>query len=105
MFAAASGTFGRPVLTPATTAIRSIGTADFNGDGIPDVIVVQAVDSIDQEIVGYVGRGDGRFDIVSTHVIDNGIRSDIQAGDLGTGKTDILYRGPSPSGIVCIPSL
>jgi hypothetical protein len=100
------GTFGAPVLTAASAAIRTLVVGDFNGDGVPDVAIVQPFDSTDQTILAFVGRGDGTFKVVTTSVRDTGIRAAIQAVDLaGSGKTDIFYMSSSNGAIRMVPSL
>lgn len=100
------GTFGAPVPTAASAAIRTLVVGDVNGDGVPDVAIVQPFDATDQTILAFVGRGDGTFKIVTTNVRDIGIRAAIQAVDLTrSGRTDIFYMSSSNGAVRMIPSL
>jgi hypothetical protein len=100
------GTFSLPTPTAATAAIKTLVVGELNGDGVPDVAIVQPFDAIDQTILAFVGRGDRTFKIVTTNVRDTGIRVAIQAVDLvGLGKTDIFYMSSSNGSIIMVPSL
>jgi hypothetical protein len=100
------GTFGAPVATAASAMIRTLVVGDVNGDGVPDVAIVQPFDATDQTILAFVGRGDGTFKIVTTSVRDIGIRAAIQAVDLArSGRTDIFYMSSSNGAVRMIPSL
>jgi uncharacterized protein (TIGR03437 family) len=86
------GTFGEPmVFTVPVENPLSIMQADMNGDGIPDLAVINQGD-----IVAYLGKGDGTLGspIVTTSGVDNPA---IAFGDFnGDGKLDIAAAGEGP---------
>lgn len=82
------GTFAAPLQTSLPTAganISQLVTADFNGDGIADLI---AVDNSDSALYIFLGNGDGTF----TQGVSPSISirpSGVAIGDFnGDGKTD-----------------
>jgi hypothetical protein len=54
------GTFRAGVVVPASFA-GGIQTADFNGDGKPDLVVVEGILSSSQPVDVFLGNGDGTF--------------------------------------------
>ena len=76
------GTFQAPINLSVTGNL--VATADFNGDGIPDLLVVSST-----VLNIFLGNGDGTFQAPkSTNV---GIEfSAILAVDVGNGKADVL---------------
>jgi len=78
------GTFRAPINLSVTGNL--VATADFNGDGIPDLLVASTSSTI---LNVFLGNGDGTFQPAkSTNV---GIEfSAILAVDVGNGKADVL---------------
>jgi hypothetical protein len=89
-----SGTFSAPSFIPAGgVSLSSQASADFNGDGIPDLVSASS---------GQVqlGLGDGRFGDTTTLTLPSG--STVAAADAdGNGTRDVLVGNPGyPSGLV-----
>ncbi|HYQ95918.1 MAG TPA: T9SS type A sorting domain-containing protein, partial [Candidatus Eisenbacteria bacterium] len=85
------GTFGEPITTATTGFVLSIASADWNGDGLPDV----ALASYDPgKILVFYGRGDGTFDSPTTLApLTTGWG--IAAADLnGDGNMDLAATDP-----------
>ena len=69
-------------------------TGDFNGDGIPDLALLSATNSVAATITILFGKGDGTFTIGPTtqSTIVSGINYPMIAGDFnGDGKTDLAF--------------
>ena len=63
-------------------------TADFNGDGIPDLAVIDSADNSTVDIL--LGNGDGTFTVEATSPSISGIPLNFATGDFnGDGKTDL----------------
>jgi hypothetical protein len=55
-----NGTFQAPILTPTGLAPTSLAVGDFNGDGKPDLVLVDYFDT-DESVLVMSGNGDGTF--------------------------------------------
>ncbi len=87
-----NGTFPLPSLVPAAgAALSSQATADFNGDGIPDLVTAGQVK---------LGLGDGRFgDTTILPLLPNSTVAAVDAD--GNGTVDVLVGNPGyPTGQV-----
>lgn len=90
------GTFGKAIISPLHTEPINNNdfmiAGDFNGDGKPDVLVLEAYGD------GYevlLGNGDGTFQIPVVTVLPSGFA--LAAGDLnGDKKTDLLTSAYNP---------
>jgi hypothetical protein len=84
------GTFAEPVLASvpgSSVDIEQIVAGDFNGDGIPDLAVIDG-DSSTVDIL--LGNGDGTFTAETTNPPISGIPLNLTTGDFnGDGKTDL----------------
>ncbi len=84
------GTFSTPVMASVPgfpVDISQIVAADFNGDGIPDLAVIDRDNSI---VYILLGSGDGTFTVETTDPPTSGIPSHFATGDFnGDGKTDL----------------
>jgi uncharacterized protein (TIGR03437 family) len=99
LFGRADGTFFGPpasfvpVLAMPNTFLTNLQAADFNGDGIPDVVYAGA-----HGVTVMLGKGDGTFAVPP--VADSGTGWEVATGDFnGDGKRDIAaiysgYNGP-----------
>lgn len=93
------GTFQPPVEYPTGIAPQSIQIADFNGDGIPDIAVLNLGTST-MSIAVLVGNGDGTFQnpvITNLNLPSLGAQSTMVAGDFdGNGRADVAVIIPQP---------
>ena len=84
------GTFAGAVIVTVPGSnddIEQIVTADFNGDGIPDLAVIDGNNSVVDILLG---NGDGTFTAVTTNPPISGIPLNFATGDFnGDGKTDL----------------
>ena len=84
------GTFAEPVLASVPgfpVDITQIVHADFNGDGIPDLAVIDSDNSVVDILLG---NGDGTFTAETTTPPISGIPLNFATGDFnGDGKTDL----------------
>jgi beta-lactam-binding protein with PASTA domain len=82
------GTFGAPTIipSPAGTLPGSIAVGDFNGDGIPDLAVVN---EIGNTVSILLGKGDGTFGPAISFAVGKGAVF-VAVGDFnGDGKLDL----------------
>jgi hypothetical protein len=81
------GTFAAlPNLTPSTHAFSMV-TADFNGDGKPDLALTSIVDGY---LLVLLGNGDGTF-VAAPHLLPNTQALGLAAADLnGDGNPDLV---------------
>jgi FG-GAP-like repeat/Bacterial Ig-like domain (group 3)/Abnormal spindle-like microcephaly-assoc'd, ASPM-SPD-2-Hydin len=84
------GTFAAPVMASVPGSpvdIAQVVVADFNGDGIPDLAVLDSDNSVVDILLG---NGDGTFTAETTNPPISGIPSHVATGDFnGDGKTDL----------------
>ncbi len=84
------GTFAAPVMASLSgfpVDVTQVVAADFNGDGIPDLAVI---DSDNSALDILLGNGDGTFAAETTNPIVSGIPLNFATGDFnGDGKTDL----------------
>ena len=85
-----NGTFAEPVIATVPgfpTDITQIVDADFNGDGIPDLAVIDGDNSVVDILLG---NGDGTFTTETTNPPISGIPLNFATGDFnGDGKMDL----------------
>jgi hypothetical protein len=85
-----NGTFADPVIVSvpgSNVDIEQIVVADFNGDGIPDLAVIDGNNSVVDILLG---NGNGTFTAVGTNPPISGIPVNFASGDFnGDGKTDL----------------
>jgi PKD repeat protein len=94
------------------TSYYSAGTdaADFNGDGLPDFVVVS--NSTEEPIYVYLNQGNGTFTTVSFNTCDGNGAWGVAAADFtGEGNADIatayhdsliIYQGDGKGGFQCL---
>lgn len=91
------GTFGAAITTPTSGTIEGgpLVVADFNGDGIPDLVCGQNV---------FLGNGDGTFKLSATLSAANEVYGQPVAADFnGDGIIDLaITSGSSGPGVVSI---
>jgi hypothetical protein len=92
------GTFGPASFVDTTAVTSAVATADFTGDGIPDLVAIQSLGSIGQGYQVYAGNGDGTFNKVGQPQ-PTGIFTRLVTGDFDAdGKQDFAGGGNGPSG-------
>jgi hypothetical protein len=90
------GTFQAPLTTPAGAVTFGLVLADFNGDGKPDLAVINGCGtngwncgSLDGNVTIFLGKGDGTFTIGNSYTLgifpDQGVTADFN----GDGKLDL----------------
>lgn len=89
------GTFRAPVNYPMASGPFSITTADFNGDGIPDLATANPASN---NVSILLGHGDGTFAAPVSYGAGNTCEF-LAAGDFnGDGKPDLAVTNNNPSG-------
>ena len=87
------GTFATPIMATVPgfpVDITQVVDADFNGDGIPDLAVIDSDNSVVDVLLG---NGDGTFVAEATNPPISGIPSHIATGDFnGDGTTDLAVQ-------------
>jgi hypothetical protein len=85
-----NGTFANPIMASVPGSNVNVGqvvVGDFNGDGIPDLAVIDSDNSVVDILLG---NGDGTFTAETTNPPISGIPSHVATGDFnGDGKTDL----------------
>ena len=79
------GTFGSPVVYPSSSS-SGVFTADFNGDGIVDVLMGSSI---------FLGKGDGTFQ--AAIALSAGCVAETVGDVNGDGKADLIGAGPHPT--------
>jgi len=96
--AGAGGTFLAPVNYPAGLTPESVAIADFNGDGVSDLLVGNIGGSPSVSVL--LGHTDGTFQAATNFPISVRPYS-LAAGDFnGDGKTDVAFAGQTTDGSV-----
>lgn len=81
--------FGSPAIYPAGNSPRSVAVSDLNGDGYPDVVIANSLDSTISILKNSTGMGGFSLDAPVT-LVANMSPQDIVIGDVtGDGKPDI----------------
>jgi uncharacterized protein (DUF2141 family) len=87
-----NGTFKPPVVSPATYATSYFLVGDFNGDGLPDVMVTGYV-TFGESTAVFLNNGDGTFTQQKTFA-EGDYGGPAAAGDFnGDGKLDLIDVG------------
>ncbi len=86
------GTFASQVTYAAGQGTTGLAVADLNGDGHPDLAVVN---SVDQSLQVYLNAGDGTFGAPTTYA--NGALGVAAADFNGDGQIDLAIIGASPT--------
>jgi hypothetical protein len=84
-----NGTFQTPIVSTPGGIGRTVATGDFNGDGKPDVVLI---DNTDNEVLLLLGNGNGTFSPARTVQFDNPTKEamGVAVGDFfGDGKLSI----------------
>lgn len=96
------GTFGSPLqasLPSAATQVSQIVASDLNGDGIPDLAVMDGYDSV---LTILLGKGDGTFTTASTPPF-SGRPAGMVAGDFNQdGKMDLVVAATYGDSVVVL---
>jgi hypothetical protein len=92
---------GDPALSTEADGPKSIGTADFDGDGKEDL----AVSNTDGSVTVFYGLGSGRFSQpLHLHTGARGLRGILCADLTGDGRVDIAVAAPFSSKIFIFPN-
>jgi hypothetical protein len=84
------GTFGTAKIYTAGTSEQSIAAADINGDGKVDIVLPALDGHFNDEVLVYLGNGDGTFRTPSTLAASQP-NSNVIVGDFnGDGKQDLI---------------
>jgi FG-GAP-like repeat/Abnormal spindle-like microcephaly-assoc'd, ASPM-SPD-2-Hydin len=90
------GTFQAPTSLGLGVATSGIATADFNGDGKLDLVVLY------EDAIILLGNGDGTFQNFQTEVYDvpEGTNNEMVIGDVNAaGKLDLAFSSSNPAQI------
>jgi Big-like domain-containing protein/VCBS repeat protein/FG-GAP repeat protein len=100
------GTFGAPMGYLSGGYAWSIAVADVNGDGKPDLVVGNILDSVAAVLLG---NGDGTFQPALTYNSGGQYANSVAVADVnGDGKPDLVVAaegttiGPSPNGALSV---
>jgi Bacterial Ig-like domain (group 3)/FG-GAP-like repeat len=90
LFGKGNGSFQSPkIVATLSSGSYPIVSADLNGDGNPDLVVLETAKA---SVLVYAGRGDGSFDAPRTVFVGNSPKF-MMAGDLnGDQKTDLIFN-------------
>jgi hypothetical protein len=100
-----NGQFGAPVTLPLPSAVvdafGTVAVGDFNNDGKLDIAVATPVDDTSDELLVYLGNGDGTFKSPSQTMFASGAEAQaIFVGDANSdGKQDIFVWLTANGGI------
>src|SRR5579883_285315 len=84
------GSFQEPIDIPVSDKPFGVAVGDFNGDGIPDLVVTDAGDSTRTTLNVLLGNGDGTFQSPQPYTVGRDPRA-VAVGDVnGDGIPDIV---------------
>jgi uncharacterized protein (TIGR03437 family) len=86
------GSFGAPATMPVADGAGAIAAADFNGDGIPDLVVQEGAGKVQV----YTGKGDGTFSAHGGPIVFAKVVGGLAAVDFnGDGRMDLAISSGS----------
>jgi hypothetical protein len=85
-----AGSFGAAVSYTTGTSEESIAVADVNGDGKPDLVLPALSSNFADEVLIFLGKGDGTF-LAPSSLMASQPNSNVIVGDFnGDGKPDLI---------------